>query len=186
MDPRLGQSLDFLSLCFFSIFDPAVPLDRKNSVLKFLTMRKQPHLSTFYLRCTLQIPSPHYWAFHLRSRLLSVESLSPLRSLVHSRGSPYLLVKTSVAYFNSFYWVSGLLSCSPQYLTMFPFFTPCPLLSRPAGPSSSWVRGEQQTCKRNERKGKKRGDQEGFLSRSQFIRLKCQVISTQQKEIGRG
>ena len=120
MDPRLGQSLDFLSLCFFSIFDPAFPLDRKNSVLKFLTMRKQPHLSTFYLRCTLQIPSPHYCAFHLRSRLLSVESLSTLRSLVHSRGSPYLLVKTSVAYFNSFYWVSGLLSCSPQHLTMFP------------------------------------------------------------------
>ena len=34
--------------------------------------------------------------------------------------------------------------------------------------------------------GKKRGDQGGFLSRSQFIRLKSQVISTQWGEIGRG
>ena len=35
-------------------------------------------------------------------------------------------------------------------------------------------------------KGKRSRDQGGFLSRSQFIRLKCQVISTHRGEIGRG
>jgi hypothetical protein len=41
----------------------------------------------FLLEVALQISSPHCRAFHLMSLLLSPESLSPTRALVHSGGS---------------------------------------------------------------------------------------------------
>ena len=75
------------------------------------------------------VPSPHCWSFHLKSFPLSSESLSLLRSLVHSRGSSYLL-PPEVACFHSFCWPSGetpfsypwnTWSCSPFPL---PFFSP--------------------------------------------------------------
>jgi hypothetical protein len=49
-----------------------------------------------YWRWTLLIPTLHCWAFHLRSLPLSPESLSPPRSLVHSRGLPILPPPTSL------------------------------------------------------------------------------------------
>ena len=44
----------------------------------------------FYWKWSLQVPSPHCWAFNLRSLTLSYESLSPPRSLVHFKGSNHL------------------------------------------------------------------------------------------------
>jgi hypothetical protein len=46
MAPKLGQSLEFLSLSLFSIFVSAVLLDRNNSGSEFLTVGWQPHPST--------------------------------------------------------------------------------------------------------------------------------------------
>jgi hypothetical protein len=87
----LGLSLNLLSLSLFSIFVPAVLLDRNNSGSEFLTVGWQPHPSLdalfFYWRWTPQVPSPHCWSFHLRSLFLSLEHLSPPRSLVLSRGT---------------------------------------------------------------------------------------------------
>ena len=42
---------------------------------------------SFCWRWTLKVPSPHYRAIHIGSLPLSPESLSPPRSLVHSRGA---------------------------------------------------------------------------------------------------
>jgi hypothetical protein len=69
-------------------------------------------MPSFYWRWTLKVPSPYCRALYPRSFPLSPESLSPPRSPVHSRGSPHLL-PPEVAYFHSFYWPSGLHSCSP-------------------------------------------------------------------------
>ena len=71
------QSLNGLSfgLCF--IFVLAYPLDRNNSRLKNLKMVGCPHPNTrglvYLLRWSLQVLSPHCWAFQLRS--------SPLKTL---------------------------------------------------------------------------------------------------------
>ena len=47
--------------------------------------------------------------------------------------------------------------------------------------------GARGTANLEEKRARKKNrDQGGFLSRSQFIRLKCQVISTHRGEIGRG
>ena len=46
MDDKLGHSLDLSSLSLFSIFVPAVLLDRNNSGSEFLTVEWQPHRST--------------------------------------------------------------------------------------------------------------------------------------------
>jgi hypothetical protein len=46
LDPNLDQSLDLLSLRFFSIFVPEVPSDRNNSESELLTVEWQPHSST--------------------------------------------------------------------------------------------------------------------------------------------
>ena len=79
---------------------------------------------SFYWRWTLQVPSPHCWAFHLKSLTLSPESFSPSKSLVHSTVSPHL-PPPKIAYFHSFCRPSGLHSCfptpSPQYLITFSF-----------------------------------------------------------------
>jgi hypothetical protein len=47
MGPNLGLSLDILSLSLFSIFVPAVLLDRNNSASEFLTVGWQPHPCDF-------------------------------------------------------------------------------------------------------------------------------------------
>jgi hypothetical protein len=89
---------------------------------------------SFYWRWTLQIPSTHCRAFHLRSPTLRPESLSFPMSLVLSRGSPYLI--PSKVHVHSFCWPSGLQSCSlPSTPTptprscqiLFPSSVPCPL-----------------------------------------------------------
>jgi hypothetical protein len=61
-------------------------------------------------RRTLQVPSPHCTAFHLRFLSLSPEILSPPRSLVHSRGFFHLLPK------QSFLFPFFLLVLSPSVL----------------------------------------------------------------------
>jgi hypothetical protein len=57
----------------------------------------------------------------------------------------------------------------------------CPVQQDPV------ICGYEGNCKpAREMGGKEERDQGGFLSRSKFIRLKSQVISTQWGEIGRG
>ena len=94
-------------------------------------MEWQTHPSTWCLVFLLEVgstgPSLHCRTFYLRSLPLSPESLSPPRSLVHSRGFPHLLAP-EVAHFHSFCWPSGLQSCFfPQYVIMFPSSPPWPL-----------------------------------------------------------
>ena len=95
LDPNLGLSLDLLFLRLFSIFFPVVLSDRNNSGLELLTVGWQPIFPlddlSLHWRRTLQVPSPHCRAFHLRSLPLSPESLSPPRSVVYSRGFSNLL-----------------------------------------------------------------------------------------------
>jgi hypothetical protein len=60
-----------------------------------VTVGWQPHPSLDVLSScgwwALQVSSPYYWVFHLRSLPLIPESLSPPRSLVHSGMYPNLL-----------------------------------------------------------------------------------------------
>ena len=90
MDPKLGWSLDLLSLTL-PIFIPAVVLDRNNSGSEFLTVDGNPipplDALSFYSRWMLQVPSPQCCAFHLKSLPVSPELLLPPRFLVLSRGS---------------------------------------------------------------------------------------------------
>ena len=132
MDHKLGWSLDSLSLSLLSIFVPAVLLEGTILGQSFWLWHGNPipplYAIFFCWRWTLHIPFPHCWTFHLRSLTLSLESLSPPRCLVHSRG--YLLfLPPEVACLHSFCWNSGLHSCfsPPQYLIMSPYPPPFPL-----------------------------------------------------------
>jgi hypothetical protein len=140
----LDLSLDLLSPRFFSIFVPAVLLDRNNLGQNFRLCYGNliPPLDapSFYWKWNIQFPSPHYGAFHLRSFPLSPDSLLPPWSLGHCRGTCHLLI-SDVTCFHSFCWSSGLQSCSPlhtQYLIIFLcsfpclFFHPNPSLSFPS------------------------------------------------------
>jgi hypothetical protein len=71
---------------------------------------------SLHWRWTLQVRPPHYRALHLMSLPLSPKSLSPPRSLVHSRGSSHLLPPEVVCFY-SFCRSSGLKSCSPEKIT---------------------------------------------------------------------
>ena len=89
------------------------------------------------LEVTLQIPSPYFWEFHLRSLHLSPECLSSTTSLVHSGGFPHLL-SPEFACFHSFCWPSRLhysFLIPTSIMVMFPFSLPC-LLSH-TSPSHS-------------------------------------------------
>ena len=88
---------------------------------------------SIYCGCSLQVTSPHCWTFWLMSFPLSSGSLSFPRSLGLSRVSPHVHLHTA-AYFYSFSWPSGLLSClTPPYLILAPISSHSPL-SHP-GPS---------------------------------------------------
>ena len=65
MDPKLGQSLDSLSLSLFFIFIPEVRLDRRTFRSEILTMGWQPDTSIFLLEVDSLVPSLHCWAFKL-------------------------------------------------------------------------------------------------------------------------
>ena len=88
---------------------------------------------TFYWRWTLQVPSPHCWAFYLRSLLLGPESLSTFRSLVHSiRVSP---PPTSQGCLFPFFLLalraSLLFPHIPDHVPPFPSLSPVPPRSLP-------------------------------------------------------
>ena len=109
MDHRVWPSLDGpLSLHFF----------RQNQfwIKNFERVGWCLHLSTgvlvYQLERSLQIPSPHCWAFYLRSSPLSLGDLSHSWYLGISRGSLHFPLPTA-AYFYSFFWSPGLHSCSP-------------------------------------------------------------------------
>ena len=72
-----------------------------------------PELGTIFIYCMwfIQAPSPHCWAFQLRSTLSS-GSLSYPRSPELSRDFLHFPLQTDV-YFSSFSCSSGLLSCLP-------------------------------------------------------------------------
>ena len=114
----------------FVHFVPAVLLDRNNSGSVILTVGWQPILPldvlSLYWRWTLQVSSQNCWPFHLISLLLSPTSLSPSRSLIHSKGFSPPLLPLKVVYFHSFSWPSGLFSC-PLIPEFGPLFHP-PLL----------------------------------------------------------
>jgi hypothetical protein len=113
---------DLISLSLFSIFVPAVLLDRNNSDSVFDYGMSSPSLNTpsFYWRLTVQVCFLHCWAFYLRFFSLNSEHLWPPRSLVHSRGLPQPLTSQGCL-FQFYCWRSKLHSCSTQYLIMLPF-----------------------------------------------------------------
>jgi hypothetical protein len=91
---------------------------------------------SFYWMWALQVPFWHCRAFHLRSLSLRPESLSPPRSLLHSRGAPNLQ-PPNVACFHSFCWPSGISVLfsqpTPDHVSLFilPPKPPFPLTSLP-------------------------------------------------------
>lgn len=96
MNPKLGWSLDGLSffLCFVVV--PAFLLDRNNLGSKILKTPMPPlGTQSIYWRWSLQILSPHCWAFSkfpslaVRSYSLSPRSPSHPRFLELLRGSPH-------------------------------------------------------------------------------------------------
>jgi hypothetical protein len=134
MDLNFDLSLDLLFLSLLSIFVPAVLSDGSTSVSEFWLWDRNPipplNALFFFCRWNLQVPSPYCWAFHLRSLPLRSESLSPLRSLVHSRGSPPAPSTSPSWLFPFFLWPSGLQSFSlTQYQIMFPSPSHSPLTS---------------------------------------------------------
>lgn len=72
MDSNLDWSLDLRFLRLFSIFLPAVLLERDNSGPECLTIEWQVHA-----RWTIQIHFPQCGAIHLRLLPLNPENLSP-------------------------------------------------------------------------------------------------------------
>jgi hypothetical protein len=110
----------------FLHFFPAILSDRKNYGSKYWLWDGSPIPSldalSFYWRWTLQVPSPHCWAFHPRS--LPWDSLTSQVSGTFSSIPHFLTPK--IACFHSFCWPSGLQSFSKtQYLIMFPSSPPC-------------------------------------------------------------
>lgn len=96
MNPKLGWSLDGLSffLCFVVV--PAFLLHRNNFGSKILKTPMPPlGAQSIYWRWSLQILSPHCWAFSkfpslaVRSYSLSPRSPSHSRFLELLRGSPH-------------------------------------------------------------------------------------------------
>ena len=101
IDPKLGQSLDSLSFSFFSFFVPEVLLNRNHSGLgnfdcAVVTAFPQPAALSISWRWSLQVFTPHYWVFWLRSPPWGPKSFSPPRFLGLSRESPYLSVLTKL------------------------------------------------------------------------------------------
>jgi hypothetical protein len=76
-------------------------------------------------RWSLQVPSPHCWAFWLRSSSLSPKRLLHPNYLGHSGGS-LCTPSPEAAYFHSFSWPSGILSCILPYLLLTPSPLPLP------------------------------------------------------------
>jgi hypothetical protein len=72
-------------------FHPCSCFRQEQYWVRVVTVGWQPDPSLDALsscwRWALQVSSPYWWAFHLRSLFLSPESLWPFRSLVHSGGS---------------------------------------------------------------------------------------------------
>jgi hypothetical protein len=124
---QVGLSLNRISLSLFSIFVPAVLLDRNNSGSEFLTVGWQLHPSAWCpvflveIDCTSSL-----------SALLGISSFWVLR-VFNLPGLWYILEghphipPTKVAYFHSFFKPSWLLSCLPPMLKHIPLFPPPPL-----------------------------------------------------------
>jgi hypothetical protein len=117
-------SSPFLSLQFF----------QTGTTLEILTvvLVTQNEALSIYCRWTLWVPSPHCWAFWLRSLPLSPESFSPPESLVLSRGP------LSSHPLRQFICIHSLvLSCSPlNYMILVSLSPPLPLLSLTMVPPS--------------------------------------------------
>jgi hypothetical protein len=121
MDPKLGQSFtglpSFQTLLHFGLCSSF----RQE---QFWVCNPIPPLEALFIywRWTLRVPSPRCWAFWLRSSPLSTESLSTPRSLVASRGSPYL-PPPEAAYFsfsllkrNAYPWKALIKNRQEKYL----------------------------------------------------------------------
>jgi hypothetical protein len=116
MDPNLGRSLDLLSPSLISIFVPAVLSNRNNSGLEFLTVRWQPHPTSWCPIFLLEVDSMSFL-----SPLLGFSSkVSHLPGLlVHSSGSPHSYL--SRLPIPLIIWTLGLHSCPPNILSCPPF-----------------------------------------------------------------
>jgi hypothetical protein len=88
---------------------------------------------SFYWRCNLHVSSTHCWAFHLRSFPLNSGNLSPLRGLVHSRGSPtsYLLRLTVSIHSAGPQGFIPVSPTKPDHVPLFPSLSPFPPRSLP-------------------------------------------------------
>lgn len=136
---NLGLSLNLLSLSLFSFFVPAgfcfcFCFFKTGTILdqSFWLWDNNPipplDVLSFYWRRTLQVPFPHCWVFRPRFLPLSPESFLPPRSLVHSRGSLYLLLP-EVAYSIHSSGTPGFSPVShpvPDHVPPFPFPSPLP------------------------------------------------------------
>ena len=86
MDPKVGQSLVGLSFSLCCISVPVFPLDKNNSVLKFLRWVSGhiPQLVTMQIfwRWSLQVVSPPCPLLGIVAKVIPVLSLEPLISQV--------------------------------------------------------------------------------------------------------
>lgn len=83
MDPKLNQPLNGHSFHLWSTFVIAFPLHRTNSGSKIWRNGSGPipqvGAKSIYWRSFIQVPSPHYWAFPLRSSQLNPRILSLMK-----------------------------------------------------------------------------------------------------------
>jgi hypothetical protein len=134
MDPKLGQSRDGLSfsLCsfYFIFFSSAFPLRTiLCQIFWDAWVAPIPQLEALYIywRWTLQVPPRHCWALKLIPSTLNPGNPSPPWCVGISNGS-FCLPPHTAAYFDSFSWHSGFLTCPHTPTTI---LHPGPLFSFP-------------------------------------------------------
>ena len=129
IDPKLGWSLDLLSLSLFSIFCPCNSFRQEQFWVRIFDCNGNfippIHSLSFYWRWILQVLSPHYWAFHLRSHPLVHEDLLLSKSLVLSRGySTSNPLRLHISICSAGPQGFSPVSLPPPYLIIFLFFPP--------------------------------------------------------------
>ena len=124
MDPNLGQSLDLLSLSLFSIFVPAVLLNRDNSGSEILTVGWPSHPSTWCPVFLLEMDSTLFLSplLGISSKVPPFESWDSLTSQIWYILEPPTPPPTFRGYIFPFILLAlgAKLLVSPDHLPLFP------------------------------------------------------------------